>query len=167
VILLNFIPAQCPITDNWVKSRSRTIPQASPSLVFQALPLEFLLDPAKSKDFPARVLARLIQSEAHEANPHFKDDYRQSFIALSLTLNREYTHFWDAFVAASYRMYGLHPETLYAAIEARRRAQLGSLYEELTTLAHRPSPLGPAGEALSVSKPLPGNSLPSPRKKVA
>jgi hypothetical protein len=124
--------------------RTRTILTPS-SLESKALPLEFLLDPAKAKDFPSRVLARLIQSEAHEANPHFKDDYRQSFIALSLALKGEYLNFWDAFVATSYKMYGKHPAKLYSAILARREALFG-----------------PAGEPTLVSRPLPGISQHSP-----
>jgi hypothetical protein len=85
------------------------------------LPLDWLLRPTKDGSLLDRVLGRLIQSEAHEANPHFRDDYRQTFIALSLARDGNPI----PFVEASYRMYGLHPDKVYPAIMARRQALLG------------------------------------------
>ncbi len=73
--------------------------------------------------FADRVLARLIQAEAHESDPWYRDDCRQAFIVLSLALKGES----QPFVSASYRMYGLHPDKLYPAILARREALLGPM----------------------------------------
>jgi hypothetical protein len=108
---------------------ARTIAaEASPSLESKALPLGWILDPAKGTSPTERILARLIQAETHEANPHFRDDIRQAFITVSFAAKGD----TQPFVNASYRMYGLHPDKLYAAIEARKRAQLGTLYHEIT-----------------------------------
>jgi hypothetical protein len=86
------------------------------------LPLEWILNPDKGKSFANRVLARLIQLEAHEPDVWLREDIRQSFITLSLALKG----YSQPFVAASYRMYGLHPDKLYPAILARRKMLLGS-----------------------------------------
>ena len=66
-------------------------------------------------------MARLIQLEAHEPNPHFQDDYRQTFIALSLALKGSPI----PFIEASYTCYGIHPDKVWPAILARREAILG------------------------------------------
>lgn len=93
----------------------------SPSLELKTSPLAWILDPAKKKSFTDRVLARLIQSEAHEVNPHLRDDYRQSFITLSLAAAGSPI----PFVEASYRMYGVHPDKLWPKIVAHRNWLLG------------------------------------------
>jgi hypothetical protein len=130
------------------------------------------LDPAKSGSPFDRVLARLIQAEAHEPNPHFRDDYRQTQIAMITFWRGDYASFWDAIVGASYKMYGLHPLKLGPAIDARRRALLGSMYEQVVNDV-RPAPIGQPGNSLLVSKskraPLVAIELPgiSPRKKAA
>jgi hypothetical protein len=100
------------------------------------------LDPEKDKNFPARVLARLIQSEAHEPDVWLRDDYRQAFITLDLALKGNTM----PFVVASYQMYGLHPDKVWPARIARRKALLGKEYEAI------------AGEpALPLVSPLPGS----------
>lgn len=68
-----------------------------------------------------RVLSRLAQLETREIDPWFQDDYRQTWITLSTLHRGKFQNFWDAFVAASYNMYGLHPDRLSLAIENRRR----------------------------------------------
>jgi hypothetical protein len=65
-----------------------------------------------------------MQSEAHEPNPSLKSDYRQAFIAVALA---EKGHS-APFVEASYRMYGVHPDQLFARVTALRKAKLGSDY---------------------------------------
>ena len=89
-------------------------------------PLDWLFNPNKSKHLSDRVMARLIQAEAHEGNPHFRDDYRQSFITLTLA-SRGNTM---PFVVASFQMYGVHPDKVFAAITEKRRAKLGDEYSD-------------------------------------
>ena len=133
-------PSLFLITDS--PSRSLYSEPLSPS------PLGWLLNPDKGDSLTERVLARLIQSEAHEPDVWLRDDYRQAFITLSLAAQNSPI----PFVEASYIMYGLHPEKLYASILARRSALLG-----------------PTGEALPQNPQksrLPGSS-PFPRKSVS
>ena len=89
------------------------------------LALDWLLSTDKGKSPVERVLARLIQAEAHEPNVWLRDDYRQSFITLTLA-SRGNTM---PFVAASYQMYGCHPDKLHDKIIDRRHALLGPLYD--------------------------------------
>jgi hypothetical protein len=102
------------------KSTGRIAVESRDRLEAKALPLDWLLGP-KSASFTDRVLARLIQSEAHEADIWLRDDYRQAFITVSLAAQGSPI----PFVEASYRMYGLHPDRLYPAILARRGSLLG------------------------------------------
>lgn len=88
---------------------------------FSSSPLDWVLNPHKGDTLTERVLARLIQSEAHEVNPHLRDDYRQSFITVTLAARGNTM----PFVVASYQMYGLHPDRVWPAILARREAMLG------------------------------------------
>ena len=118
----------CSDSVNSCAQQSETLDESVVSPVhpqFNPLPLEWLLGTKAQDSFADRVLARLIQSEAHEVNPHLKDDYRQSFITISLALKGDP----QPFVSASYRMYGIHPEKLWPAIVARRKALLGSAEE--------------------------------------
>lgn len=72
-----------------------------------------------------RVLARLERAEAYEVNPHLRDDYRISWITvLNAARGAAEPH-----VAATYAVLGLHPQKVWPAIVARRKAQLGPLYE--------------------------------------
>lgn len=105
----------------------------APAVQSKALPLEWLLDPDKSSTLTDRILARLIQCEAHEPDVWLRDDYRQAFIAVSFAARG----IPEPFVEASYVMYGLHPEKLYPAILARRSALLGSAGE---AAPHRVNP---------------------------
>ena len=113
----------------------------------KALPLEWILNPSKGLSFSDRVLARLVQSEAHEVDPHLRDDYRQSFITVSLASKGNTV----PFVAASYQMYGLHPDKVWPAIVARRAAMLG--------------PSGESGVTLPGSPKKPSQSVKSPAGK--
>lgn len=101
---------------------------AGPRLEAKALPLQWLLDPEKDKNLPERIFARLIQLEAHEPDVWLRDDYRQSFITLHLALEGNP----QPFVSASYQMYGVHPDKLWAARIEKRKALLGPLYEAIT-----------------------------------
>lgn len=114
----------------------------------KALPLEWLLNPAKGKAPSDRILARLVVFEAREPNPHLRDDYRQAFITVSFAAKG---HPYP-FVEASYVMYGLHPDKLYPSILARRSALLGPGGEAL--MAHTPSlPASPKKPVRSAAKP--------------
>jgi hypothetical protein len=76
--------------------------------------------------FVERVLGRLWQAELHEPNPHFQCDYRIAWLTL-LYAARGYS---QPFVAATYSVLGLHPDKVWPAIVERRKALLGSLFEE-------------------------------------
>ena len=93
----------------------------APSVESKALPLEWLLNPDKERSQVDRILARLMQAEAHETDVWLRDDYRQAFITVSFAAKGSAI----PFVEASYLMYGLHPDKLYPAILARRAALLG------------------------------------------
>jgi hypothetical protein len=86
----------------------------------KALTLDWLLSP-KTASFTDRVLARLIQFEAHEVNAHLRDDYRQAFITLALAEKGSLI----PFVEASYTMYGVHPDKVWPKMIAYRQWMLG------------------------------------------
>jgi hypothetical protein len=73
-----------------------------------------------------RVLFRLEQAELSELNPHLRDDYRIAWIVALYAMSGDS----QPLVAATYRVLGLHPEKVWSAIVARRKAYLGPLYEE-------------------------------------
>lgn len=138
---LPFLFATHPTSPQEPVVPSSSLPAGPLLLEFKALPLAWLLEPKEGSlraveadrdaevwpDAP-RIMARLIQLEAHEPDVWLRDDYRQSFITLHLALEGNP----QPFVSASYQMYGVHPDKLYPAIVARRKALLGPLYEEIT-----------------------------------
>lgn len=73
-----------------------------------------------------RILSRLELAEVRESNPHFQDDYRISWITVLRAARGESR----AHVSASYAVLGLHPEKVWSALTAQRRAKLGALYAE-------------------------------------
>ena len=73
-----------------------------------------------------RILSRLELAEVRESNPHFRDDYRISWITVLRAARGEPR----AHVSASYAVLGLHPEKVWPALTAQRRAKLGPLYGE-------------------------------------
>lgn len=130
----------------------------------KALPLEWILNPSKSASLIDRVLARLVQLEAHEPNLHLKDDYRQSFITLTLA-SRGNT---APFIVASYQMYGLHPDKVWEKMQDRRRAMLGIDFEidQLESArACGDASVTPAGAEKSPRKPITAPVSISERKK--
>jgi hypothetical protein len=70
----------------------------------------------------ARVLLRLEQGERAESNPHYRDDIRIAWITCLYAWRGEK----EPHVLATYRVLGLHPNSVWAAIEARRHARLGA-----------------------------------------
>jgi hypothetical protein len=93
-----------------------------------------------------RILSRLESAETHELNPHFRDDYRIAWIT---TL---YAGRGDAMahVLATYAVLRLHPDKVWPAIVARRKAQLGAAYERF----YPPSPASVRSLALPPKKPV-------------
>jgi hypothetical protein len=73
-----------------------------------------------------RVLAELERAEAREVNPHFRDDIRIAWITVLRAARGEPS----PHVSATYTVLGLHPDRAWFAIVERRKALLGSLYEE-------------------------------------
>jgi hypothetical protein len=80
------------------------------------------------QELTARILSRLEQSETRETDPWLQGDYRQAWISVSTFSRGKFPTFSDAFVAASYLMYGVHPDQVWPRIVARRRAMLGASY---------------------------------------
>jgi hypothetical protein len=72
-----------------------------------------------------RILARLERAERREPNPHLQADYRIAWITV---LRASRGELWPH-VTATYEVLGLHPEKVWPAIVARRKALLGPLYE--------------------------------------
>lgn len=89
----------------------------------KALPLEWLLAP-KSLSLTDRVLARLVQLEAHEPDSSFRDDYRIAWHIVLISHNGEATYCTPA-VLAWYKVLGCHPDHVWTRIQQRRQAMLG------------------------------------------
>jgi hypothetical protein len=94
--------------------------------VHEPSPLGWLLEPNQARTLTDRILARLIQSEAREVNPHFKSDHREAFIVVALAAKND-TH---PLVSASYRMFGVAPDKVWPHILADRQAKLGKEYSQ-------------------------------------
>ena len=73
-----------------------------------------------------RILSRLEQAEWSEPNPHFQDDYRIAWITVRYAARGRK----QPLVAATYVVLGLHPDKVWPAIVARRRALLGPSYSK-------------------------------------
>lgn len=82
----------------------------------------------------ARVMLRLEETEKAELNPHFRDDIRIAWITTLFALRDEP----EPHVQATYRVLGIHPDKVAAAIEARRRAQLGAEYDQFFVAPKKP-----------------------------
>jgi hypothetical protein len=118
-----------PITGNGLPVRAANLLHfpAPKLLEFKALPLGWLLDPEKSRDnLTNRILAQLCLAEVREPDPWLRDDMRIAWITiLYASQGNPQPH-----VDATYRVLGLHPDKVWPAILARRRALLGeSLFE--------------------------------------
>jgi hypothetical protein len=73
-----------------------------------------------------RILFHLERAEEREPNPHFQDDYRIAWITvLNAARGDPRPH-----VQATYAVLGLHPDKVWASIVERRKAYLGTDYEE-------------------------------------
>ena len=74
-----------------------------------------------------RISDRLLNAEMGELNPHWRDDYRQSRIIIGLCRAGNP----EPLVSSSYRMYGVHPDLVFTAIQSIRRAKLGDEYSDV------------------------------------
>jgi hypothetical protein len=77
-----------------------------------------------------RVVKRLTHAEACESNPHYRDDLQIARLTVHYAATGEAV-LCPPHVLASYAVLGLHPEKVWPAIEARRKALLGPLLEVL------------------------------------
>ena len=73
-----------------------------------------------------RVMRYLEQAELSEDAYGFESDIRQAWITVSLAARGE----CGPFVQASYRLHGLHPDKVWPAIMAQRRATLGKEFSD-------------------------------------
>ena len=99
-------------------------PGQSPALPPRFAPLDWLFNPSKRRTRLDRVLAYLILAESKEVDPWYRDDYRQSFIALSLARKGSSI----AFIQSSYTMYGCHPDRVWQNVLQTRKAKMGREY---------------------------------------
>lgn len=115
-------PTDCSesVTTNNAYKSLRTNELESTAPYSKSSPLDWLFG-SKDKSLSDRVLARLIQSEAHEINVHLREDYRQAFMTVTLAAKGNTM----PFVVASYQMYGLHPDKVWPKMIDRRNATLG------------------------------------------
>lgn len=73
-----------------------------------------------------RILDRIEEAERSEPNLWLRTDYRQAFICVSLASRGEA----QPFVTASYRIFGIHPDKVWSAIMAKRKAKLGKEFSD-------------------------------------
>lgn len=81
-----------------------------------------------------RILSHLCAAEAQEPNAWLRDDLRIARLILAHA-SRGDAVYCTPHVLASYEVLGLHPEKVWPAIEARRLALLGPLYEVVQAVA--------------------------------
>jgi hypothetical protein len=94
----------------------------------KSLPLGWILDPEKGLSYRTRserVLARLIQAEAHEAEASYRDDIRIAWLTV-LHCQRGDAVQCTPHVLATYEVLGCHPEQVYAKTILRRVAMFGA-----------------------------------------
>jgi hypothetical protein len=73
-----------------------------------------------------RILDRLWEAERSEPDIHLRSDYRQAFICVSLASRGEP----EPFITSSYRIYGSHPDEVWAKVMANRRSKLGKEFAD-------------------------------------
>lgn len=71
-----------------------------------------------------RILSRLEQAESSEPDPHRQTDYRIAWIAVLYAAQGKQ----QPNTLATYEVLGLHPDKVWPAMVARRKAQLGESY---------------------------------------
>jgi len=96
----------------------------------------------------ARVTARLVQAEHCEPNPHYQDDLRIARLIVAYASSGEAV-LCTPHELASYMVLGLHPDKVWPAIQARRRA-IGLINEEFS--GGKLPPKKPPRPAVAVSQ---------------
>jgi hypothetical protein len=91
----------------------------------KSLPLGWILDPEKGHGLSERVLARLLQAEAHEPEYLYRDDIRIAWLTV-LHCQRGDAVECTPHVLATYEVLGCHPEQVYARIILRRVAMFNA-----------------------------------------
>jgi len=99
---------------------------AKPSKPDDVVPLSDRLSEALREAWFQRISDQLLNAEMGELNPHWKDDYRQSRIIIALCRADDP----EPLVTSSYRMYGVHPDLVFTAIQSIRKAKLGDEYSD-------------------------------------
>jgi hypothetical protein len=77
--------------------------------------------PLPARSLSARVLFRLISAEAQESDPRLRDDLRIARLTVAYAAHGDAV-LCSPHVLASYMVLGLHPEKVWPAIQARRKA---------------------------------------------
>lgn len=96
-----------------------------------------------------RILARLERVEWEEPNPNFQDDYRIAWITvLRASRGERIPH-----VSATYAVLGLHPDKVWPAIVARRKALLGSEYYKFFPAAEQRLPPKKPAQSVRLGAP--------------
>jgi hypothetical protein len=88
--------------------------------------LEWLISPKIKITLHERIMARLIQAEAHETDIWLRQDYRQAFICVSLAAKGN----TEPFLVSSYQVYGIHPDKVWPKILWNRQAKLAREYKD-------------------------------------
>lgn len=109
-----------------------------------------------------RILAQLEYAEDHEVNAHFRDDIRIAWIK-TLYASQENP---QAFVDASYRVLGLHPDKVWPAILRNREAWLRNTYPIKRENAPGTGRLVAEEPSADGASSLPAYEFPSPKKPV-
>lgn len=126
------------------------------------LPLDWLFRLDKSGSLADRVLARLIQSEAHEGNPHLRADYRIAWLTTHFCQTGEAVQ-CTPHVLATYRVLGCHPDQVYQRILARRQALLGENgLTKSNKFARSGAAHSPTAEPAGAERPHPRSAPASP-----
>lgn len=122
---LRDVADKCLCKTNLTPHRStfRT-PNLTRFAVFASLLWVIVAPLAVPKLSAARICARLCEVERKETNAHYVDDYRIA----RLTIRYADEGYPDPWGYAFWMYLGIHPAKFPAALEARRRAQLGELY---------------------------------------
>lgn len=74
-----------------------------------------------------RILARLERAEWTESRIEFRDDYRIAWITVLYAARGDASE-CSPHVAATYAVLAMHPDKVWPAVVARRRAELGGDY---------------------------------------
>jgi len=77
-----------------------------------------------------RIIARIQQAECAEPNPHLQCDYHIAWLTALYAWRGDAIE-CSPHVLASYEVLGLHPDKVWPAIMAGRKAQLGAEYSDI------------------------------------